>query len=398
MSSTIILDFLSDPMGGLLASARAFLNHVRSHDQESRFVVLEANGAVSAAVDDRSSFDWVDVCRPQGLRGWRRILWQNTELPDVARRSGAQLYISMSHYLPRMLPPNLGSVIGVSNLAPFSVDAYEAEVAWRAKLRLRVLRRTILSACRGADRVVALSEACRAELTARGIPAGKIAVIPNGVSPAEAPERRLSGTVLASCGVRDGGFFLCVSHFYRYKNFERLVRAYAMLVRDTPQAPLLLLVGAPYDPAYCEGIRALVARLGLEERVRIIPGVYGGALLELYRSCAAFVFPSLIENSPITLLEAMREGAAVAASDIPAMREMGGDAALYFDPRSEQAIAGALLRILQHVPQNAALRERGRQRVKAYTWDGYTGRLVRLYRELYALRMAARQGGGKQGA
>ena len=104
MAATIVLDFLSDPMGGLLTSARAFLNRVRRFDTESRLVVLEVNAAVSGSVADPAAFDWINVERPGGLRGLRRVAWQNLELPAIARRYQADTYISLSHYLPMTLP------------------------------------------------------------------------------------------------------------------------------------------------------------------------------------------------------------------------------------------------------------------------------------------------------
>lgn len=377
MAATIVLDFLSDPMGGLLTSARAFLNRARRFDPDSRLVVLEVNAAVSSSVVDPSAFDWVNLERPRGLRGWRRAAWQNLELPAIARRFRANAYVSLSHYLPMTLPANVRSIIGVSNLAPFSSDAHAAEIEWRKRLRLRILRATILSAARRADKVIALSQACRTELTARGIEGDKISVIPNGVTrhPSMDRERQLPSPLA------DTEFILCVSHFYRYKNFERLIRAYALLPDDLRERHGLVLVGAAYDPVYVASIRALISRLGLRESVRLIPGAYGEELAALYQNCGVFVFPSLVENSPITLLEAMAHGAPVAASDIATMREMGGDAAAYFDPHSEESIAGAIAMLLSDAAVRERLRGLGPERARLYDWDHFSERLVRLYQD-----------------
>jgi len=375
MAATIVLDFLSDPVGGLLTSARAFLNRVRRFDPDSRLIVLEVNAAVSSNVADPAAFDWINVERTEGLRGWRRVYWQNLELLNVARHYRADTYISLSHYLPMTLPAGVRSIIGVSNLAPFSADAHAAEVEWRKRLRLRILRKTILSAARRADQVIALSHTCRAELAGCGIDAHKISVIPNGVTrhPAMGRNEPLPNPF------ENKPFVLCVSHFYRYKNFERLVRAYALLPTELRASYELLLVGAPYDPAYVASIRGLIMALGLGERVRLIPGAYGEELVAMYQNCSVFVFPSLVENSPITLLEAMAHGAPVAASDIPAMREMGGDAAVYFDPHSEESIAATIARFLGDEALRTRLRASGNERVRLYDWDHFSERLVRLY-------------------
>jgi glycosyltransferase involved in cell wall biosynthesis len=377
MAKTIIFDFLSDPMGGLLTSARAFLSRVRRFDPGTRIVVLELNGSISGSLRNAEEFEWVNIQKPDGLSGWRRMLWQNVNLPRLMREFEAGVYVSLSHYLPWSIPGNVKTIVGVSNLAPFSKDAYKAEIKLTKKLRLLILRRGIISASKRADRVIALSDTCLCELVCRGLSLVKISVVPNGVDlPVEIAEIDAVG-----CAV-DGEFILCVSHFYRYKNYERLVRGYALLPESLRQRYRLLLVGRPYDVAYFESIKKLVAHLNLTERVSLIGGLYGIELSAHYRRCALFMFPTLIENSPITLLEAMAHGAPVAAADIPAMREFGGDAVTYFDPHSEKSMAQAMEAMLVDGAVSARLRTLGPQRAQQYTWDSFTEKLVQLYQKM----------------
>ena len=377
MAKTIIFDFLSDPIGGLLTSARAFLSRVRRFDPSTRIVVLELNGSISTNIKNADEFEWINIQRPRGLPSWRRILWQNVNLPSLMRKYEAGVYVSLSHYLPWTIPGNIKTIVGVSNLAPFSKDAYKAEIKLTKKLRLLMLRGGIISAAKRADRVIALSETCLGELTSRGVPVGKISVVPNGV---DFPMSDVGKDELG-CAV-EGEFILCVSHFYRYKNYERLVRGYALLPECLRQRYRLLLVGRPYDTAYFKSIQRLVAHLKLTERINLIGGLYGAELSIHYRRCALFMFPTLVENSPITLLEAMAHGAPVAATDIPAMREFGGNAVVYFNPHSEQSMAQVMETLLVGVEESARLRTLGPQRAQQYTWDGFTEKLVELYQKV----------------
>ena len=372
MMRCVILDFLSDPMGGLLTSARAALNRWRRFDPDSRIVVLELNGSVSSGVESPEAFEWVNVHRPGGLSGWRRMLWQNRYLPGLMRDYEASVYVTLSHYLPWTLPDGIATVVGVSNLAPFSDEAYRAEIHWAKKLRLRLLRKSIVAATKRAGQVIALSETCREVLVARGVAIEKISVIPNGVAVHSVVEN--GG---ASPWEREA-FILCVSHFYRYKNYECLVRGYALLPEEQKRRYRLILVGKPYDPSYFEEIRHLVDRLNLAERVRLVDGLYGDKLAACYRGCALFVFPSLVENSPITLLEAMAHGAPVVASDVSAMREFGGEAVAYFDPRNEEALANVMGHLLEDATALEKLQQLGMLRAQEYTWDGFTEKLVQL--------------------
>ncbi len=184
MSGSVLFDFLADPLGGSLTSGRAFLNRVRAFDPVTRLVVLEEGDAVSRGVARPADFEWVRIESFGRPRAIRRTVWQNLMLPAIAVRYGVRVYFSLSHYLPATLPRSVRTVVGVSNLAPFSGDALAVERGIAPRLRLRALRHTVISAARRADRVVALSKAGREALVERGIEAGKICVVPNGVETA----------------------------------------------------------------------------------------------------------------------------------------------------------------------------------------------------------------------
>ncbi|WP_421732008.1 glycosyltransferase, partial [Brevundimonas sp.] len=87
----------------------------------------------------------------------------------------------------------------------------------------------------------------------------------------------------------------------------------------------------------------------------------------LLRGAAGLVFPSLYEGFGIPPLEAMVQGCPVIASDIPATREVCADAALYFDPTDDAALADRM-RTLLNGPDPARL-ETGRRRADAYSWS-----------------------------
>jgi glycosyltransferase involved in cell wall biosynthesis len=384
MNNTILLDGLAAWTGGQVTRLRAFLQRFRQYDPDSRLVVLEENGNAASLCPGRADIEFVNVENrlPAGYaRALKRFAWQNTRLPPLARSLGANVYLSFSHDLPPRLPREVRSIIGVANLAPFSKEARDAEVRFGARLRLTLLRRRILSSCRRAGRVIALSETCRSILTGHGVDAAKVVVIPNGVEPAHEPPRPVQDAQLAAWGIQRP-YLLYVSHFYRYKNFERLVAAYASLPPATRGAYDLVLAGAPHDGDYCAEIRELARRRGVAERVRIIPGAKDDGLAALYLRCALFVFPSLIENSPNILLEAMAAGAPVLAGAIAPMPEFGADAVGYFDPLSGASMADAIARALADAPQLAAMREKGRARAALYSWDEFTRRAVGLYRGL----------------
>lgn len=379
---TLLIDGLAAWTGGQSTRLRAFLDRFRHYDPDSRLAVLEENGNVARLCPGRSDIEFVDVANrlPLGYaRALKRFAWQNVRLPQLARSLDVNTYLSFSHYLPPRLPPGLLTIIGVANLAPFSQEARDAEVRFGAKWRLSLLRRRILSSSRRAARVIALSEACRSILVRHGVAAGKITVIPNGVEPPLAPSRGEQDALLTTRGIVRP-YLLYVSHFYRYKNFARLVTAYANLPQPTRAAYDLVLAGLPYDGGYYAEMQRLIRRLGIAGQVIMIPGVNGAELATLYLRCALFVYPSLVENSPNILLEAMAAGAPVLAGRVDPMPEFGADAVDYFDPLSEASISGAISGALSDPPRLAELRARARLRAAGYSWDEFTRRVVELCR------------------
>jgi len=93
-------------------------------------------------------------------------------------------------------------------------------------------------------------------------------------------------------------------------------------------------------------------------------------LLELMRKAHVFALPSLVDRNPISILEAMASSTPCVASDYGAMPEMVGDAGLIAPCNDVDALAAALIRILQDADYARTLGERGRQRFEQiFNWD-----------------------------
>jgi glycosyltransferase involved in cell wall biosynthesis len=115
-------------------------------------------------------------------------------------------------------------------------------------------------------------------------------------------------------------------------------------------------------------------------------------LAALYRNAACFVFPSFYESSGLPPIEAMAMGCPVVASDIAALRERCGDAALYCDPFDSRAIAAAILRICDEPLLRQTLVEKGLKRAERFSWRHCVRQtLPVLYRAANRNRMSLRE-------
>lgn len=374
----VVFDGLAVITGGQVTRAKAFLQRFRHYDPQSRLIVLKSHGDW-VPVNAGSNMEVVEVSLPKGR--WRaigRMVWQNLFLPRLLTSAGADIYLSFSHYLPRTMPGRLMTIMGVSNFAPFSDLAKEAEVSRIGRLRLTLLKATILRSAQQARIVIALSEALRRTLIECGIEKQKVVVISNGVDRLPAATTKGNDRHLAQFGIH-GEFLLYVSHFYRYKNFARLVQAYAGLSDELRARYALVLIGEPHDRAYYREVVSLIHAAGLASRVVVIPGLSGEQLVPFYQATTLFLFFSLVENSPNILLEAMAHGAPVLASGIEPMPEFGQEAVQYVDPLDVPAMTHGITRLLKDGPAREALRKQAPLQAAHFNWDDFTAHVVALY-------------------
>lgn len=368
----LFLNLLAVSSGGQITRAEAFLKRFPLVRPEVQLVVLKERDAL-LEIHPYTNVEIRSVrIAGQFQRGIRRVAWENSRMIRMLRREAPNAYLTFSHYLPI---PEIGapSIVGVSNLAPFSKEAWKQE-SMMGRARLALLQRTILQSARRAQKVIALSRACRKMLIAHGITENKIAVTPNGVD-ATWSVRQDDPNLSERIGIAKP-FILYVSHFYRYKNHGRLVSAYMQLPRSLREQFQLVLVGKPSDEEYYRSIARQIADDQLQSDVVQIPGLRQEELRNLYQSAALFVFPSLIENSPNVLLEAMMAGAPVATSTLSPMPEFCDSAALYFDALSVDDIRNKMkVALLDHTLRQS-LSSMSREQAKKYSWDTFVDQIA----------------------
>jgi glycosyltransferase involved in cell wall biosynthesis len=154
-----------------------------------------------------------------------------------------------------------------------------------------------------------------------------------------------------------------------HKNLERLIRAYARQRRN------FKLVIAGMRGFHSAVLEALIVELGCGEKpgspysVRLTGWIPRDELMRLYAGARAFIYPSTFEGFGMPVLEAMAAGIPVACSDIPPLREVAGDAALFFDPSDDDAVATALDRIASDETLRRELAQAAPLRARGFTWD-----------------------------
>ena len=283
-----------------------------------------------------------------------------------------------------VLAPGLATVVTLHDLIWLHRPSeWEASVAVQRRMRL------LVNHCvRHVDRVFAVSQAAADDFVRTlGVPRERIDVTRSGVRSPQGPPRVAEADLRDRLGLTGARVLLCVAQKRPYKNLQALVRALPELDGDV----MLVLPGSA--TFYERELRALADDLGVNERVCFPDWLSDDDLEGLYALSEAFVLPSLIEGFGLPVLEAMARGVPVACSNIPALSEIAGDAALTFEPERQDQVTAAVRRLLD----DRALAERliacGYERVKGFTWERTGAASLAGYRLAIAGRSPSRGGG-----
>ena len=227
------------------------------------------------------------------------------------------------------------------------------------------------AAVKRADHVICISEHTRQDLMSiLGVPPEKMSVIHLGFSLSKTAPQLVQGN--------SRPFLLHVGGRGGYKNFEGLLKAYAATSGLQQNYDLIAFGGGPFTTHESELIRLL----GIPaEKIRYMTGddaVLGG----LYRRAAVFVYPSLYEGFGIPPLEAMSFDCPVVCSNASSIPEVVGDAAILVDPALPELMGRAIEAALFDSLTRLSLIERGRERLKRFSWEVCARQTMDVYRRV----------------
>lgn len=262
-------------------------------------------------------------------------------------------------------------------------------IGWAARTYRRL---SYPRSARLADAIIINSQSIRAEIEEHlQVDPSKLRLIYEAVDHSLfAPgDRDAARSQVAAYGVVKP-FVLFVSSLWPYKNCDGLLRAWADARHRLPGRQLVI-VGSPRDQRYAAQLEGLVAELGIADDVRFVGAVPLAETVSFYRAAEVFVYPSLNETFGLPILEAMASGCPVVTSDVSAMPEIAGGAAMLCQPTSPPSIAEAIVRAASSASR---LREDGIRRAAQFTWGATAAATLDVYREVGARRRSRGRGAG----
>jgi glycosyltransferase involved in cell wall biosynthesis len=375
-------------LNGLAASAGAGLTYIRNvvphlSRQTGVRTSLAVNPDLRRELGDPPNITFLEV---ETLSAVRRFWQEQTLLPKMIRRSGANVLISLGNFSLRKSPV---PQILLSGNSLYTSDDFFRDLRRRRDLglwfdtRMRAVfaRRSVF----WADCTVAPSRAFAAELerwTGRKVRSvyhgfdhatffGDASPLPPDIAGKIHPDREALK-------------LLFVSHYNYYRNFETLLRAVPHLREKLGKRKVRLFLTCKLSPGENPGsykpesAAALVQKLGIRDEVTELGAIPYRSLHHLYRACDIYVTPAYAETFAHPLVEAMASGLPVVASDLTVHREVCEEAAVYFQRFSPEDLAEQVLRVANAEDLARSLSDCGRARSQAFSWSTHVEQLLSL--------------------
>lgn len=382
----LFINSLAASAGGGLTYIRNVIPHLAA--TPGLEVSVAATPAVCAEFGDFPNIGFLEI----EASGVRRLWLEQWVLPELVRSCRAEVLLSAGNFALRRSP--VPQILLSRNSIYLSNDFYrdlrargEYRIWIDTKLRGAVARRSIA----WANVTVAPSEAFASDLRRwAGDEGRRIAAIHHGFDH-EAFTRDQTPLTLeveqklqaAEASLK----LLFVSHYNYYRNFETLIRALPTLRERLAGRSVKLLLtckltaGAnpgTYNPV---SAAALIRELGIRDLVVELGAIPYQQLHQVYRRADIYVTPAYTETFAHPLVEAMASGIPVVASDLPAHREICGEAALYFPRFSCDQLAARVLEASQ--PEvGARLSRGGIERSATFSWKKHVEELLALAESL----------------
>ena len=354
------LDGIEDPSSYIVAYPRlAESRTVRLPPLGPRFEMREVKG----------------TARRLGV-GLGKLWWEQAGLLELGRSESFDLL--HCPYFASPLFPNVPTVVTIHDVIPLVLPEY------RRAIHVRLYTHLVSAAARRARAITTVSETAKKDIVRTlGIPADRVHVIYNAADSSLHPvaDRSTLEALRETYGIEQD-FLLYFGGFDVRKNVMRVVRAFGS-ARESFQRPCQLLLagslGLVGHPLYPDP-RPLIRKLGLESKVVLAGRIPEEDKAILYSASTALVFPSLYEGFGMPVLEAMACGTPVVTSKLSSLPEVAGDAALMVDPTDVEALAGAMVRMVNDRSLRDELAGKGLRRASEFRWEDSAMKTLEVYR------------------
>lgn len=287
-------------------------------------------------------------------------IWFDYSIPRLVKKHRADLFLSPDGFLSRRLGIPQVPVIHDLNFVHYPEDLRPSHS--------RYYRKNFPEFASKAQRVATVSEFSKVDLIEQyGLKADKIDVVYNGVNSSFKPANATAVHRFKTEYTAGEEYFVFVGAMHPRKNIQRLLHAFDLLKQRESGNYRLVLVGNKYW--WNDDIRQTFEQMTHRESVVFTGRLSEGELQTALSGAMALTFVPYFEGFGIPILEGFATHCPVITSNITAMPEIAGDAALLVDPFSVDSIADAMQKLLREPDLRTQLIAAGQARVNEFSWD-----------------------------
>ncbi len=309
-----------------------------------------------------------------------KVWFEQAAYPDACRRAG----VDIAH-VPYFAPPLRAAmpvVVTIHDLIPLILSGYRGSLGVRGYMRL------VSRAARHASLILTDSRASAQDIeNVLSIPQERIRVVYLAVDaryrPSTPQERQ---GVLERIKVPPR-YLLYLGGFDRRKNVSGILRAYAR-ARERMRDMALVIAGKlpAHDSVFAPDPRRLARQLGLGDAVCYTGWVAEEDKPALYSGATAFLFPSYYEGFGLPVLEAISCGTPAVVGTGSSLEEIAGSGGLAVHPADDEALAQALLTLVEQPAMRQELSEKGLRHAQSFSWQETARQTLGAYREVLEVR------------
>lgn len=307
-------------------------------------------------------------------------IWEQLALPVAAKLDKLDFLHALGNTAPLLLPKRTKLVLSLMDVMFLQTGRFVPIPKTLYQIVGRAYRSILVPFnARSADAIITISDFSRQD----------ILKLINGLSPEKVMSMYLSCDPNFSLSSRSSvmnvrrPFVLCLGAEDPRKNTLRVVQAYLYALKNYNIEQDLVIIGYnnwEKSAAYC-----LVKSAKAESRVEFLSFISIENLIEMYTQATCLLYVSLYEGFGIPILEAFSCGCPVIASNSTSIPEVGGDAALYVDPRSVTEIAETVAHLCNDPVLQSDLKARGLERARKFSWEKVARETLEIYYRLFEI-------------
>lgn len=173
-------------------------------------------------------------------------------------------------------------------------------------------------------------------------------------------------------------YILMVGINYNYKNLHSVIEAYKNINTD-----LKIIIVGNYNVSYGSYLREMTLKYNLEKNVLFLGYVSSEDKERLYQAAEFFIFPSLYEGFGLPVLEAMANKIPVLLSNATSLPEVGGEAAIYFDPNSIKDIEQKIKYIISMSDEEREqIIIKGLYNIEKFSWEKCSSEILKVLNKI----------------